>query len=150
MKLSQHIFKALIAGAALLAFPVSATEPSVPDFSKGMPGVKLEKNEKAHGNETFELKTALSSKEFSTTLIKFLGPGWGGRKLNPEEMILAANKGRTSNAIVNLAVYQPPFSPMYSAQIRSSRTFLQKQIPSSKIIQSLEKTTDKIELRSIR
>jgi hypothetical protein len=24
-----------------------------------------------------------------------------------------------------------PFSPMYSAQIRSSRTFLQKQIPSS-------------------
>ena len=26
---------------------------------------------------------------------------------------------------------QPPFSPMYSAQIRSSRTFLQKQIPSS-------------------
>ena len=64
---------------------------------------------------------------------------------------------------------QPPFSPpMYSAQIRSSRTFLQKQIPSSvlhglsskskflavipssKIIQSLEKTTDKIELRSIR
>ena len=26
---------------------------------------------------------------------------------------------------------QPPFSPMYSAQIRSSRTFRQKQIPSS-------------------
>ena len=106
MKLSHHILKALIAGAALLAFPVSATEPSVPDFSKGMPGVKLEKNEKAHGKETFELKTALSSKEFSTTLIKFLGPGWGGRKLNPEEMILAANKGRTSNATVNLAVYK--------------------------------------------
>jgi hypothetical protein len=27
--------------------------------------------------------------------------------------------------------HQPPFSPMYSAQIRSSRTFLQKQIPSN-------------------
>ncbi len=106
MKLSQHILKALIAGAALLAFPHSAAEPSVPDFSKGMPGVKLEKNEKVNGNETFQLKTALSSKEFSTTLIKFLGPGWGRRKLNPEEMILAANKGRTSNAIVNLAVYK--------------------------------------------
>ncbi len=26
---------------------------------------------------------------------------------------------------------QPPFSPMYSAQFRSSRTFLQKQIPSN-------------------
>ena len=106
MKLSQHILKALIAGAALLAFPLSAAEPSVPDFSKGMPGVNLEKNEKVNGNETFQLKTPLSSKEFSTTLIKFLGPGWGRRKLNPEEMILAANKGRTSNAIVNLAVYK--------------------------------------------
>ncbi len=31
----------------------------------------------------------------------------------------------------SLGVDQPPFSPMYSAQIRSSRTFLQKQIPSS-------------------
>ena len=29
---------------------------------------------------------------------------------------------------------QPPFSPMYSAQIRSSRTFLQKQIPSSQSV----------------
>ena len=106
MKLSQHILKALIAGAALLALPVSAAEPSVPDFSKGMPGVNLEKNEKANGNETFQLKTPLSSKEFSTTLIKFLGPGWGRRKLNPEEMILAANKGRTSNATVTLAVYK--------------------------------------------
>ena len=29
---------------------------------------------------------------------------------------------------------QPPFSPMYSAQIRSSRTFLQKQIPCRKTL----------------
>ena len=28
---------------------------------------------------------------------------------------------------------QPPFSPMYSAQIRSSRPFRQKQIPSSPV-----------------
>ena len=106
MKISQNIFKALIAGVALLALPVSAVEPSVPDFSKGMPGMNLEKNERVNGNETFQLKTALNSKEFSTTLIKFLGPGWGRRKLSREEMILAANKGRTSNATVNLAVYK--------------------------------------------
>ena len=31
---------------------------------------------------------------------------------------------------------QPPFSPMYSAQIRSSRTFRQKQIPSSQLSNS--------------
>ena len=89
----------------LLAFPLSAQELTVPDFSKGMPDVNLERKEKIDGQETFHLKTALNSKEFSITLSKFLGAGWGKRKLNREEMILAANKGRTSNAEVNLAVY---------------------------------------------
>ena len=106
MKTNQHTILALITGIALLAFPVSAREPSVPDFSKGMPDVNLEKKEKANGDDIFKLKTALSSKQLTTTLTKFLGPGWGKRKLNREEMILAANKGRTSNAEVNLAVYE--------------------------------------------
>ena len=96
----------ILAVIAVLVLPLSAREPAVPDFSKGMPDVKLEKKEKINGNETFHLKTALGSKEFSTTLSKFLGAGWSKRKLTPEEMILAANKGRASSAEVNLAVYE--------------------------------------------
>ncbi|MDA7613467.1 hypothetical protein N8598_04145, partial [Akkermansiaceae bacterium] len=96
----------ILAAIVLLVLPLSAQEPAVPDFSKGMPDVKLEKGEKIDGNETFHLKTALGSKEFSTTLSKFLGAGWGKRKLNLEEMTLAANKGRASSAEVNLAVYE--------------------------------------------
>ena len=96
----------ILAAIALLVLPLSAQEPTVPDFSRGMPDVKLEKREKIDGNETFHLKTALGSKELSPTLSKFLGAGWGTRKLNREEMILAANEGRTSNAEVYLAVYE--------------------------------------------
>lgn len=106
MNITRHIFLPLIAGIALFAFPVSASEPGVPDFSKGMPDVNLEKKEKTNGNETFQFKTALGSGEFNTTLSKFLGPGWGTRKLNREEMFHAANKGRFSNVTVNLAVYE--------------------------------------------
>ena len=64
----------ILAAIVLLVLPLSAQEPAVPDFSKGMPDVK---GEKIDGNETFHLKTALGSKEFSTTLSKFLGAGWG-------------------------------------------------------------------------
>ena len=46
MNITRHIFLPLIAGIALFAFPVSASEPGVPDFSKGMPDVNLEKKEK--------------------------------------------------------------------------------------------------------
>ncbi|MDA8634104.1 hypothetical protein N9406_03825 [Verrucomicrobiales bacterium] len=106
MKKTLPIFMPLFACIALLALPLSAQEPGVPDFSKSMPDVKLAKKETREDHETFHLKTTLSSKEFSTTLSKFLGPEWGKRKLNREEMILAANKGRTSNAEVNLAVYE--------------------------------------------
>ena len=106
MKTNQQTTLALVTGIALLAFPVPASEPSVPDFSKGMPDVKLEKKEKANGDDIFKFKTALSSRQFTTTLTKFLGPGWDTRKFNREEMILAANKGRTSNAEVTLAVYE--------------------------------------------
>ncbi len=96
----------ILAAIALLVLPLSAQEPTVPDFSKGMPDVKLEKREKIDGNETFHLKTSLASKEFFTTLSNFLGAGWGMRKLNREESILAGNKARTSNAEVCLAVYE--------------------------------------------
>ena len=105
MKANQHAILVFITGIPLLALPLSANEPGVPDFSKGMPDVNLEKKEKANGDDIFKLKTALSSKQFTTTLTKFLGPGWGMRKLNREEMILAANKGRASNAEVSLAIY---------------------------------------------
>lgn len=89
-----------------LTFPISAQELVVPDFSKDMPDVTLERKEAINGLRIYHLKTALSSKEFSTTLSKFLGAGWGKRKLTQEEMILVANKGRASNAEVSLAVYQ--------------------------------------------
>ncbi len=99
--------------AALLAFlPLgTAQDLVVPDFSKGMPDVKLEEKDMISGQEIFHLKTVLSSKEFSATLTKFLGVGWRARKLKREEMILAANKSRNSNAEVNLAVYEHAKSP---------------------------------------
>lgn len=99
------------AAVALLVLPLSAQELAVPDFTKGIPDVNLERNEKVNGNETFHLKTALSYRDFSTTLGKFLGPGWGRRKLVREDMALAADRGRTSNATVNLAVYENPKVP---------------------------------------
>jgi len=55
MKTNLHTILALITGIALLAFRVSASEPSVPDFSKGMPDVNLEKKEKANGDDIFKL-----------------------------------------------------------------------------------------------
>ncbi|MGB2266684.1 MAG: sulfatase family protein [Akkermansiaceae bacterium] len=91
--------------AADKPLPLSTQEPGVPDFSKGIPDVNLEKKEQANGNETFYLNTTLSSKEFNSTLKKFLGPGWATRKLKQEEMIYAANKGRFTNFTVNLSVY---------------------------------------------
>ena len=106
MKITQHIFVPLVAGMAFLAFPASASEPGVPDFSKGLPDVSLEKKAKTDGKDIFHFKTSLGAKQFSTTLTKFLGPSWGLRKLHREEMILAASKGRTPGAEVNLAVYE--------------------------------------------
>ncbi|NNC89136.1 MAG: hypothetical protein HKN82_11815 [Akkermansiaceae bacterium] len=66
----------------LLAFSLSAQEPAVPDFSKGMPDVKLEKKLKIQGQEAFILKTSLGSGDFAKTLGKFLGDGW--RRLAPD------------------------------------------------------------------
>jgi hypothetical protein len=96
----------LLADIVLLALPLSAEELAVPDFSKGMTEVTLAKKKKIIGGEIFNLKTALDSKAFSVTLRKFLGAGWRNRKLKNEEMILSANKARTSNSTVNLSVYE--------------------------------------------
>ena len=102
---------------ALLATALSAELPAVPDFSKGMPEMNLERKEVIDGTETFHLKTPLNSKEFSAVLSKFLGAGWGKRKLSQEEMILAATRGRASNGEVSLAVYENPKVPGIEIQV---------------------------------
>jgi hypothetical protein len=88
-----------------LVLPLTAGEPALPDFSDGMPDVALVSKEKAGDQETLHLATSLGSREFSATLDRFLGEGWRRRILKPEEMTLAADKSRTSNAKVDLAVY---------------------------------------------
>jgi hypothetical protein len=106
MKSPLPIILSSLASITLLVSPLSALEPSVPDFSNGMPDATLEKTEKRAEHETFHLGTALGSREFFATLEKFLGPGWGTRTLSQEEMLLAATSGRSSNAEVNLAAYE--------------------------------------------
>jgi hypothetical protein len=90
----------------LFALSLAAEQPAIPDFSKGMPDVNLERKEKVNKQENFYFKTALSSKEFSAALNKFLGAGWGKKKLSEEEMDFAMNLARTSNVEINLAVYR--------------------------------------------
>lgn len=91
--------------ALLLALPLSAQESAVPDFSKGMPDVKLERKMKIEGQEAYRLKTTLGSREFSTTLVKFLGAGWHKRALTEDETfsLIAA---RTSVAECSLEIYK--------------------------------------------
>ena len=89
----------------LTAMSLAAQEPAVPDFSKGMPDAALQKKERVGEREIFHLKTALGSKEFSNRLRRFLGAGWRKRSLSKGDMILAASKGRFSNAVVNLSVF---------------------------------------------
>ncbi|WP_169972701.1 hypothetical protein [Tautonia rosea] len=101
----------------LFAVPLSAQELTVPDFSKGIPDVNLERKLKINGQEIYSLKTALSAKEFSTTLSKFLGAEWRKRTLSPEEMSLAANTGLTSIAEVNLFVYENAKIPDIDVQV---------------------------------
>ena len=74
-------------GVALIALPLFAQEIAVPDFSKGMPDVNLEKKDTISGRETFHLKITLTLEGFSTALSKFLGAGWSYRNLKREEMI---------------------------------------------------------------
>ncbi len=90
--------------ALLLALPLSGQEPTVPDFSKGMPDVKLERKQNIDGQEAYRLTTTLGSKEFSTTLAKFLGVGWRMRELTDNEKF-SISMARTAGAEVSLAAY---------------------------------------------
>lgn len=101
----------MLACLALIVGPLSAREAAVPDFSHGLPGVKLERNEKANGNEIFHLLTGLDSKAFEVTLGEFLGAGWRTRKLGQEEIRFAASKGRFTNYVVHLVIYENPKVP---------------------------------------
>ena len=89
----------------LFVTSLAAAETAVPDFSEGIPNVTVDKIAKVGSQETFHLKTALSSKEFLGTLRRFLGAGWTNRKLNQAEMTLAARKGRMMNAEIGLTVH---------------------------------------------
>lgn len=99
-----------------LAFDV-VEPPFVPDFSRGIPGAALEKTKESNGIETFHLKTALSSKEFSSRLGTVLGAGWSKRKLAKADMLLAIHKGRALNAEANLSVYEHPKLPGVNVRV---------------------------------
>ena len=106
----------------MLTLPLSAQEPAVPDFSKGMPDAKLESKLDVHGEEAFVLSTALSSKEFSTALNKFLGAGWAKREINPEEKIpTAASMGLAATAEVNISVYENPKLPGVNVEVMHAK-----------------------------
>lgn len=103
--------------ALLIALPLSAQEPAVPDFSKGMPDVKLERKMKIEGQEAYRLKTTLGSKEFSTTLGKFLGAGWRKRELTEDESF-SLTAARTYVAECSLEIYENEKLP--GIEIRAS------------------------------
>jgi len=107
----------------VLTLPLSAQEPAVPDFSKGMPDAKLESKLDVHGEEAFILSTALSSREFSTALNKFLGAGWTSkREINPEEKIpTAASMGLAATADVNISVYENPKLPGVNVEVMHAK-----------------------------
>ena len=84
----------------------AAKDLVAPDFSRGLPGATLEKQEVSGNQAIFHFRTGLSSKKFSAIVKKKLGSAWRTQKLRQEDMILAAQRGRTTGAEVNLAVYQ--------------------------------------------
>ena len=77
----------------------------IPNFSQGLQGAKLEKKDESGDQLIFHFKTKLSSKKFSVILKKKLGPAWRTQKLRQKDMMLAARRGRSSGAEVNLTVY---------------------------------------------
>ena len=98
--------KLVLLGLFSLTLYGAAKDLVAPDFSLGLPGAMLEKQEVSGNKAIFHFRTALSSKEFSAVVKKKLGSAWRTQKLRQEDMILAARKGRTTGAEVNLAVYQ--------------------------------------------
>lgn len=104
MKATGYLFS--IFGIFLFCLPLAAQEPKVPDFSKGMTDVTLERKSKFDGQETFSLKTTLSLESFSDALSKFLGPDWQKRKREPEELKAATSLGLTSIANIDFSIYK--------------------------------------------
>ena len=86
----------------------AAKEFVAPDFSQGLQGAKLEKKDESGNQVVFHFKTGLGSKKFTAILKEKLGPAWRTQKLKQEDMILAARRGRSTGAEVNLIVYQHP------------------------------------------
>ena len=106
----------------MLTLPLSAQEPAVPDFSKGIPDAKLESKLDIHGQDAFILSTALSFEEFFTALNKFLGAGWARREINPEEKIpTAASMGLAGKAEVNISVYENPKLPGVNVEVMHAK-----------------------------
>lgn len=106
--------------ALLLALPLSAQDSAVPDFSKGMPDAKLERKMKIQGQEAYRLKTTLGSKEFSTTLVKFLGAGWHKRALTADESF-SLTAARTYVAECSLEMYKNEKFPGIEVRASYSR-----------------------------
>jgi hypothetical protein len=103
--------------ALLLTLPLSAQEAAVPEFSKGMPDVKLGRKMTIDGQKAYRLTTALDSKGFSTTLAKVLGTGWRKRALTEDETF-SVTAARTSAAECSLEVYENEKLP--GIEIRAS------------------------------
>ena len=102
----NHCVTAVVIVIMSLHLTVQASEaPAIPDFSKGIPGVTVEKKKQGKGIETFHLKTQLSSKEFSKRFRTALGAEWRQRIINKEEATLSARKAMTANATVTLSVF---------------------------------------------
>ena len=98
--------KLVLLGLFSLTLYGAAKDLVAPDFSQGLPGATLKKQEVSGNQVVFHLETGLSSKKFSAIVKKKLGSAWRTQKLRQEDMILAARKDRTTGAEVNLAVYQ--------------------------------------------
>ena len=94
---------------ASMTFSLSAAGPNpvVPDFAKDLPDLVLTERVKVGNEETLRMQTDLGAKEFAGRVCGFMKKaGWRGRKLTKDDMMLAAQKGRTMNAEVRLSAYE--------------------------------------------
>ena len=102
---TQGVMKLVLLVLCSLTLYGAAKDLVAPDFSQGLPGATLKKQEVSGNQVVFHLETGLSSKKFSAILKKNLGPDWRAQKLKQEDMIFAARRGRSAGAQVNLTVY---------------------------------------------
>ena len=103
---TQGVMKLVLLVLCSLTLYGAAKDLVAPDFSRGLPGATLKKQEVSGNQVVFHLETGLSSKKFSAIVKKQLGSAWRTQKLRQEDMILAAHRGRTTGSEVNLTVYQ--------------------------------------------